>query len=483
MAHSPRTLPLAWTAAFGLAALAGAGAVACVGDGSKLPCTSDGRCLPGYECQNQLCVACNPDDCEATVVTLVGTSGGIACGPDDPLGRTCFRIPGTAVTGNLAISVTRTKIIGSVPGFSTLSKVYQVTPAVRLFDSIVVATPLSRMVSDLSGLRVFRTNDPAGQWTELPTFAQPGTVTATATELGFFVLARGGNINNPDGGPIPDGGAAMNPIPGFGQAQQITGGMSLTGVTWDRTGNRALVADTMADVLATVTPPATTPVVLRTNANRPSGVAVDGQGRILVCEGGTRALARVDGATRTALVENYMGQQLNGPMDVALRPSDGMIYFTDPGIGVAGRVLQFNGLFRLAPGGGTPVVEWQAAMTIQPGGLAITADSRTLYVTDVAGGAVYAFDIAGDGSLGNRRQLMTTMASPRGVAVDIQGNIYVGTQTGLQVFPPAGGQPYAPPVGSGPLGDLAFGGADARTLYGTAGRFLLALPVTTPGVN
>ncbi len=69
-------------------------------------------------------------------------------------------------------------------------------------------------------------------------------------------------------------------------------------------------------MLATVTPPATSPVVLRTNANRPSGVAVDGQGRILVCEGGTRALARVDGATRTPLVENYMGQQLNGPMDV-----------------------------------------------------------------------------------------------------------------------------------------------------------------------
>ncbi|MFO0723835.1 MAG: SMP-30/gluconolactonase/LRE family protein [Myxococcota bacterium] len=459
------------------------GVSACVGDGTKLPCTADGRCLPGYECQAQLCVPCKVDECEATVVTLVGSGGGLACGPEDVLGRTCFGIPGTAIPGALAVSVTRTKRMASIPGYSTQSKVYQITPAIRLFDSIIFQTPLSRQVIDFAGLTAFRTNDPATTWTALPTFARPGTVTATATEFGFFVLAKQGGNNNNDGGPIPDGGAAMNPIPGFGQPAQINGGMALTGVTWDRAGARALVGDAMANVLATVTPPATMPMVLRSMANGPNGVVIDTQQRILVCEGTTRMLVQIDGTTRNVLVAAYMGQQLNGPLDVALRPSDGMIYFTDPGIGTTGRVLSFNGLFRVDPANtAAPVVEWQAANTIQPGGLTITADSSTLYVTDVAGNAIYAFDIGGDGSLGNRRMFATTMTAPRGLATDTQGNVYVGTQAGLQVFPPGGGQPYGPPVGNAPVGDIAFGGADARTLYGTAGRFLLALPVTTPGV-
>ena len=101
---------------------------------------------------------------------------------------------------------------------------------------------------------------------------------------------------------------------------------------------------------------------------KPSGFANghtrDRQGRLITCEHATRRVSRTeaDGSV-VALATHYQGKTLNSPNDVVVR-SDGSIYFTDPDYGRWNDwigckrefVRDFKGVYRIPPGGGTPVL-------------------------------------------------------------------------------------------------------------------------------
>ncbi len=451
-------------------------------------------------------------------MSLVGPGGGVACGPPELLGHICLRIPTGALSTAVAVEVTRTREHATVLGVESLSPVYRVTPALHLLDNAVISMPLSRMTGQLEDVEIFRAVDPSGGWTPLFGRAEFLSVTATTTAFGFFTAARlpldpdggvveltdrgfvsgpdaeqippprdGGILPDigppPDTGPLPDTGVTPgdNPIPGFGTPQQIPGGTALTGLSWDPAQGWLIFGDAQADVIRTLAPPALATNVMRAMANRPAGVATDTFDRLIVGEDLTRAIARIEAGARTVLADSWMGQPLNGPLDVAVRATDGQIYFTDPGVAQPTRALSFNGLYRLSPDGTSLSLEWQTSTDILPGGLAFTPDGRTLYVTDIRGGYVEAFDVAASGTLSNGRRFVTTERQPIGLAVDQRGNVYVGTQVGLQVFPATGGQAWGTTLGMGAIADLAFGGADRRILYASVGGSVQALPVTIAG--
>ena len=59
------------------------------------------------------------------------------------------------------------------------------------------------------------------------------------------------------------------------------------------------------------------------------GLAVDPEGRLVLCAFGDRALERVEkDGKRTILADKYEGKRLNGPNDVVVK-RDGTIYFSD----------------------------------------------------------------------------------------------------------------------------------------------------------
>lgn len=506
---------------------------ACISEAPRAePCTSDGRCLSGFECVDNACLPCAGGVCEERVVTALGTGGGIACGPIELLGRVCVRIPGSALAGPITVSITRTKEIATIAGEPSLTPIYRVEPRFRLFDAAMIAMPLSTRPEQLRDVVILRTDDPQQGWTPLWGRPEYISMTATTTVLGDFVAARlepedagvqeapDGGVDAPDAGhpdarvPRPDGGRpdlgmpsldaaqdaepapdaveapdegpldampAANPMPGFGVPSAVIAGANLDGLAWNPSTGLLILADYQSNVLMALTPPSTAPGSFYGNANGPEGLAVDDGGRIYVAEGQSRSVARIDSGNRTLLADAWQGTALNGPFDVLVRRGDGMVYFSDPGVGQAGGALGFNGLYRIDPSGAPIALEWQPRSSIAPSGLALSPDQTVLYAADLRGAAVYAFDVAVDGALGPPRMLLSTSPNPSGLAVDVQGNIYVATQVGLQVFPPTGGPAYGPAVGQGPLGDLCFGGADRRTLYGTLGRYLLVMPVTTPG--
>ena len=69
------------------------------------------------------------------------------------------------------------------------------------------------------------------------------------------------------------------------------------------------------------------------------------------------------------------------------------------------RQLGFQGVYRIAPGGGAPQLLVNRYMFDQPNGLCFSPDERLLYVNDTVQANIRVFDVKGDGTLGVRPHL------------------------------------------------------------------------------
>jgi D-xylonolactonase len=107
-------------------------------------------------------------------------------------------------------------------------------------------------------------------------------------------------------------------------------------------------------------------------------------------------------------------------------------------------------------------------------GPAISPDGRTLYHTDTLDKRVYAFDLAPDGGLSNKRSFVEIADGgyPDGMAVDVDGHVWVATFGGWRIdrFDAAGRKVGEVRFPCANVTKLAFGGEDLRTVYATTAR-------------
>lgn len=267
------------------------------------------------------------------------------------------------------------------------------------------------------------------------------------------------------------------------EMQEVASGLQFTeGPVWLPEG-ALLFSDIPASIIYRLRP-GEPPAPWRSPSGNSNGLTLDRQGRLLACEHGNRRVSRTEADGRViSLAERYAGGRLNSPNDIVVR-SDGIIYFTDPPYGIAPeeREQPCNGVYRLLPDGALDLLVDDFD---RPNGLAFSPDERVLYIDDSPRRHIRAYDVAADGSLHNGR-LWADMASPEvgspdGMKVDMEGNLYCTGPGGLWVFRPDGER-----VGiiQGPQlpANLAFGGADRRTLYLTARTAIYTLRTQNPGV-
>ena len=218
----------------------------------------------------------------------------------------------------------------------------------------------------------------------------------------------------------------------------------------------------------------------RRPSNKCNGMTYDADLNLIVCEHATSSLVRErpDGR-REVLASHFEGQELNSPNDVCVR-SDGSIYFSDPWYGrmpVYGverpRQLGFQGVYRLAPGGGAPQLLVDRFMFDQPNGLCFSPDEKRLYVNDTVQTLIRVFDVGADGALSNSRVFASAIRSsqeagvPDGMKCDARGNVWVTAPGGVWVYAPSGdllGKVRVPEL----VANLAWGGPDFQTLFMTA---------------
>ncbi len=249
--------------------------------------------------------------------------------------------------------------------------------------------------------------------------------------------------------------------------------------------------------------------VFREPSHRTNGQTFDREGRLYHCEGaefgpgGGRRVTRTDLRTGeyTVITDSYDGVRYNSPNDICV-DGEGRIYFTDPCYDDRSIMeMEIEGVYRIDPDGTVKRVIEQPAIQ-RPNGIAVTQDSRRLYLIDscpVKGGnrKVWAFDLDDSGNPLNQR-LVFDFAPGRGgdgMRLDVAGNLWVaaGIMTprhehetgdvppGVYVMTPAGKLLGRIPIHEDVITNLAFGGRDGKTLYITAGKTVYTTRVAIAG--
>jgi gluconolactonase len=237
-----------------------------------------------------------------------------------------------------------------------------------------------------------------------------------------------------------------------------------------------------------------------------NGTLRDPQGRLVTNESGARRVTRteLDGSI-VVLADNYEGKRFNSPNDLAI-DSRGRIYFTDPRYGRRDTMeMTVEGVYRIdAPGKvvrilGTPELE-------RPNGILVSPDDRYLYVADnnnnKVGGArkLWRFDLKRDGTADPKSRKLIfdwrDARGPDGLKMDSKGLLYVAAglnkphppyetadamKGGVYVITTGGKLVEFIPIPRDEVTNCAFGGADLKTLYITAGGSLWSVPVKTAG--
>lgn len=237
--------------------------------------------------------------------------------------------------------------------------------------------------------------------------------------------------------------------------------------------------------------------IYRSPSGKALGIEFDTDGRMVVAEFadfGGRRVTRTDLTTGDAeiVAALYNGRPFNGPNDLTI-DEKGRIYFTDYRYAAPHEVLyqRVDGVYRIHPDRSIERVTAQARL---PNGIVVSPDQKTLYVTsgrfDVEGRrAILAFDLSPEGEASFRSIFAIYEPSaelPDGMAVDVEGNVYVAlysrtTRTGVAVYSPQGTERafIATPE---PAKNVAFGReAQSKTLYITAGRSLYRIHVKKDG--
>jgi gluconolactonase len=183
-----------------------------------------------------------------------------------------------------------------------------------------------------------------------------------------------------------------------------------------------------------------------------NGLALDAEGRLILCEHGDRRVTRLErDGRRSVLVERWQGRRLNSPNDVFLAPN-GDLYVSDPPFGLPrsfddpAKELPFQGVYRLRAADGA--LELLTDAVRAPNGLALAPGGDMLYVAnaDRANPVWLAFPVDGAGRLGAprtlfdaRREVAAGLAGvPDGLEVDAAGRIFAAAPGGVHVLLPDG---------------------------------------------
>jgi gluconolactonase len=223
--------------------------------------------------------------------------------------------------------------------------------------------------------------------------------------------------------------------------------------------------------------------------NRANGLTRDLQGRLLACEHDSRRVTRLElDGSPTVICNSFQGRQLNRPNDVVVK-SDGSIYFTDPWTSPNPRNqwdLTFSGVYRLSADLGTLTLLVED-FTL-PNGLAFSPDESVLYINDTRRGHIRAFEVMPNGTLARQSDRVfadlrgSEPGVPDGMKVDVAGNVYCGGAGGIWVMDPQGDKLGRIVHGASATTNIAFGGADWKTLYFTSRNHLGAVDLKIAGI-
>ncbi len=218
-------------------------------------------------------------------------------------------------------------------------------------------------------------------------------------------------------------------------------------------------------------------------SGRANGLMYGGHDHLLACQMDGKVVS-IDLKSKqiNTLSDAYREKPFNACNDLVIDKLGG-IYFTDPRYGAPDPWPQEKEAFYYRSAEGK-VVRLGDDLTA-PNGIGLSPDEKTLYVIPSMSSEMMAYEVQRPGVLGSGRvfcQLQqvgdATDGGGDGMAVDVQGNLYITSAAGVQVFSAAGELLGIIAVPETPA-NCTFGGDDNKTLFITArtGLYRCTVPV------
>ena len=241
-----------------------------------------------------------------------------------------------------------------------------------------------------------------------------------------------------------------------------------------------------------------------------NGLTIDPKGRLTINQHGDHRVVRDELlGGQTVLADSYKGKRLNSPNDLVYR-SDGTLFFTDPPFGLPKffndprKELPFSGVYSIYNG----KLQLISKDFTGPNGIALSPDEKYLYVgnwprslvdqslrpQDEPVGevgdkhkAIMRYEVLPDGTLKNKIVFFDfTSASGEdgldGIKIDQKGNLYVSGPGGLWVIS-GEGKHLGTIITPRHVHNMAWGGADGKTLYLCARSGLYSIKLNIQGVR
>ncbi len=225
--------------------------------------------------------------------------------------------------------------------------------------------------------------------------------------------------------------------------------------------------------------------VFRDPSNNSNGLMVNAAGELVACEMQGRVVAiSADGKTVRPLAETYQGKRFNAPNDLVI-DCQGGIYFTDPHFMAPQPLPQVvSGVYYISPKlEVTRIIDNLQA----PNGVILSPDEKTLYIIPSMQAEMMAYPVESPGKIGAGRVFCTleqakgkTNGGGDGLTIDTNGNLYITTALGLQVYDPHGKMLGVISVPEQPA-NVTFAGPANRTLYVTARTSVYTIPMQATG--
>lgn len=202
-----------------------------------------------------------------------------------------------------------------------------------------------------------------------------------------------------------------------------------------------------------LTPSGYTDTAFRNGENGSNGLAIDNDGKLLLCQSGDRHVARLNAPIDapkpqfTVLAPNYHGKRFNSPNDLVVDTRNN-IYFTDPIYGLPdgekdpSRELSFEGVYKISA---TGKISLLIDSISRPNGIALSLDEKILYVgsSDEKHTRWYAFDLDKKGNIQSGGVLLdgtamkekaTVKQGADGFKIDKYGNIFSAGPDGINII-------------------------------------------------
>jgi len=193
------------------------------------------------------------------------------------------------------------------------------------------------------------------------------------------------------------------------------------------------------------------PSIVFSDTHTGGSLSMSSKGVLFIVARGLRTAIVQLAPRRAVLADRYRGDVLDclggNPNDLTAA-SNGGVYFTQ------------GGVYYANPKG----VVARYGENVTPNGIVLSADEKTLYVTN--GPTLAAFDVQPDGSLTNQREFARLEGGGNGdgSTIDAAGRVYVTTNPGVQAIGPDGKYLGIIPTPRGVI-SVAFGGSDKKTLF------------------